>query len=233
MLRTIFSLLGIVLCATGCSDAGKVSNREVPQQSVTFTTQDGVTLSGRIFGNSDVGVVLAHMYPKDQSSWHEFAEILAVEGYQALAFDFRGYGISTGSKDISVIERDILAAMAALRERGAKHVFVVGASMGGTAALVAATHEDPAGIVALSPPVDFQGLDASKAVSASSCPKLFLAAEGDGTVSSTQTLFQLANEPKRIVMVPGFAHGSELLKGKEGAGAQRLVIDFLAAHAGP
>ena len=221
-----------LICVTGCGGFGKPSGRDVPQQSMTFTTQDGVTLSGRVFGAGDVGVVLAHMYAKDQSSWSELAEVLAVEGYQVLAFDFRGYGVSTGTKDIALIDRDIVAAMTALVERGVKRVFVVGASMGGTAALVAAAGENPAGIVALSPPVQFQGLDASKAVSASSCPKLFLAAQGDSAASSTQSLFQLANEPKHIVMLTGSAHGSDLLKGKEGVQAQGLVLDFLTEHAG-
>src|SRR3972149_1326741 len=60
---------------------------------VTFTTDDRGTLSGRLFKgqNSDAaGVVLAHMYPADQTSWWDYARTLAAEGYVALTFDFRG-----------------------------------------------------------------------------------------------------------------------------------------------
>ena len=105
--------------------------------------------------------------------------------------------------------------------------------MGGTAALIAAVSESLAGIVAVSAPAEFQGLDARQAVSSSSCPKLFIAAEGDQAASSCQSLFQLANEPKEIVLLPGSAHGSDLFKGKEGARAQKLVLDFLAANSKP
>ncbi len=178
-------------------------------------------------------MVLAHMYPKDQSSWYEFARVLAGEGYRVLTFDFRGYGTSTGSRRIDLIDRDIQGAVAALIARGSEYVFVVGASMGGTAALIAAVDEPLAGIVAVSAPVEFKGLDAARAVSASRCAKLFLAAEGDTAAQTTQTLFQLANDPKQIVMLPGAAHGSDLFKGKEGARAQDLVLDFLAANSEP
>jgi hypothetical protein len=43
-----------------------------------------VPLEGRVFGSADVGVVLAHMRPGDQSQWLGFAALLADQGYQAL-----------------------------------------------------------------------------------------------------------------------------------------------------
>lgn len=223
-----------LLSLAGCAGSAPVTSAADAGESITFTTEDGVALSGRLFGSgAETGVVLAHMYPKDQSSWYEFARLLAREGYMALAFDFRGYGTSTGEKRIDRIDRDVAAAIMALTARGARRVFVVGASMGGTAALIAAVSESLAGIVAVSAPAEFQGLDARQAVSSSSCPKLFIAAEGDQAASSCQSLFQLANEPKEIVLLPGSAHGSDLFKGKEGARAQKLVLDFLAANSKP
>src|SRR3989337_802453 len=63
-------------------------------RAVTFQTEDGVTLSGTLFGQGGSGVVLSHMFPTDQTSWHAFANTLAGNGYLALAYDFRGYGKS-------------------------------------------------------------------------------------------------------------------------------------------
>ncbi len=79
-------------------------------QTVTFTTDDGVVLGGHLFGTGSKGVILAHMYPADQTSWYATAEKLAAQGYLVLTFDFRGYGESEGDKQIDRIDRDVMAA---------------------------------------------------------------------------------------------------------------------------
>ncbi len=65
---------------------------------VSFATDDGVTLGGHLFGKGTSGVILAHMYPADQTSWYPTAERLAQEGFLVLTFDFRGYSDSEGSR---------------------------------------------------------------------------------------------------------------------------------------
>jgi dienelactone hydrolase len=133
---------------TGC-DRGRQEHDAALAEStaVTFDSADGVHLEGRLFGRgNDVGVVLSHELPADQSSWWDFAQRLADEGYLALTFDFRGYcpggnaGCSQGERDISQIWQDVLGAVDFVRAQGAGRVMLVGASMGGTASLVAAAH---------------------------------------------------------------------------------------------
>ena len=63
---------------------------------------------------------------------------------------------------------------------GAKRIILVGASMGGTAALVAATNIDLAGVAAVSAPREFSGLDALRAVRQLEIPALFVAGRRDG-----------------------------------------------------
>ncbi len=79
---------------------------------VTFMTEDDIELNGNIFGSGNKWVILSHMYPTDQTSWFEFAEILILEedGYSVLTYDFRGYGKSGGSQDISKLDIDLAAA---------------------------------------------------------------------------------------------------------------------------
>ena len=141
----------------GCGGATTPLATPPPDRAgeVTFTTDDGVELKGRLFGQGSRGVVLAHMYPADQSSWWGFAQTLADEGYVALSFDFRGYGNSGGDKEIKLIDRDVRAALDFLEKQGATTVFLAGASMGGTASLKVAAKEGEklAGVVSLSAPL--------------------------------------------------------------------------------
>ena len=78
-----------ILASCGDSPTGSTAG----SREITFTSSDGITLSGRLFGPADgsAGVVLAHMYPSDQSAWFDFASRLGERGYRVLTFDFRGY----------------------------------------------------------------------------------------------------------------------------------------------
>ena len=196
-------------------------------KEVSFTTVDGISLSGHLYGQGTRGVVLAHMYPADQTSWTSFAERLASEGYTTLTFDFRGYGQSGGEKEIALIHQDVVAALQFLQIRGAEQVFLVGASMGGTASLMVARDQKVAGVVTLSAPVAFQGLDASEAVGQITAPKLFIAGTGDTSAARfLEKLFQEASEPKDSLLVDSDAHGTNLLGTPQGA-VERAILDFL------
>ena len=68
------------------------------------------------------------------------AEALVADGFDVLAFDFRGQGESDGDTlSFGAREQDdVLGAVAAARARGASHVAVLGLSMGSAAAMLAA-----------------------------------------------------------------------------------------------
>ncbi len=210
-------------------------------QPVAFVTEDGVALSGRLFGGGTAGVVLAHMYPADQTSWYTAAERLAKAGYLVLAFDFRGYGESEGSKDIQHLNRDVRAAVETIAVAGATETVLLGASMGGTACLVAAqeisaSQASPAqpspvgisvtGVVTLSAPVEFKGLSAADSTARLGCPLLFIAAENDVGAEGAAALNQLAPDGD-IQIVPGDDHGTDLLSGAAANQVWDLLLTFL------
>ena len=186
-------------------------------QAVAFEATDGTPLRGHLFGKGTAGVILAHMYPADQTSWFPLARKLAAEGYLALTFDFRGYGESGGEKVISEIDRDLEGAYRFLRPK-VKKVFLVGASMGGTAAIRVAADNPTAGVVSLSAPVAFRGLDAAQAIRRVEAPCLFVAAEGDGYATTAAKEFnKAAKSPERLLLIlPGTEHGTRLFDGPEG-----------------
>ena len=224
--RTVMALLTLaayMVCAGMPSPC-----RAGEPQPVTFEATDGTPLSGLLFGKGPAGVILAHMYPADQKSWFPLARKLTKEGYLALTFDFRGYGESGGEKIISEIDRDLEGAYRFLRPR-VKKVFLVGASMGGTAAIRVAAENPTAGVVSLSAPMAFRGLDAREAIRKIAVPCLFVAAEGDGSAAAAAREFnKAAKSPERVLLiVPGPEHGTRLFDSPSGTKVEEAILGFL------
>jgi pimeloyl-ACP methyl ester carboxylesterase len=238
------ALLAILFCALAIGSGGipAACGSEVPttavieptaSRSVDFTTEDGVILNGHLFGSSRSGVVLAHMYPADQSSWYSTAGQLAREGYMVLTFDFRGYGESQGTKQFEYLDRDVVAATHQIAAAGATRVALVGASMGGTACLVAASRlmaaswVSVAGVATLSAPVEFKGLSAAEAAPRVQAPLLFIAAQDDTGADGATKLEQLVADAGDLHIVPGKDHGTDLLKGSQASAVWKLLLGFL------
>jgi pimeloyl-ACP methyl ester carboxylesterase len=236
----------LTLLASACGDASEDAQAHAVAGSVpvTFRSADGVELAGRLFGDTDrarTGVVFAHMLPADQSSWFAFADRVAGEGYLALTFDFRGYcpggdaGCSAGERDASSDATDVAAAVAFLRSQGVETVAIVGASMGGTAALIVAADQGGriAAVITLSAPQSIEGLVAGPDVLARiSAPKLFLAGAFDGTAAAAAQAFSdESRAPSRLEIVPSDDHGTDLITGSQAEIVRNLLLSELAQYA--
>ena len=201
-------------------------------ENVYIVSADDVILNGRLFGaENDVAVVLTHMQPNDQTAWFPFAQELAANGFAALTFNFRSYGDSGGDRDYSKLDDDLAAAVRYLHDRGKQHVFVVGASMGGTTALVVAAEADVDGVAAISAPARFEEQDALAAAPEITVPKLLMASEGDeAAVLSLDELRPLLSQPAETEVYPGNLHGTALFDPQENdqaAAVRARVLRFL------
>jgi pimeloyl-ACP methyl ester carboxylesterase len=238
-----FAVLLTLAFLVGCSqnDAGKPPAASVPEPLVESTpsleksvkevrleTADGLSLRGNLFGQGDTAVILAHMFPADQKSWSEFAKELVDEGdYTVLTFNFRGYGLSEGTKDIAKIDQDMQAALEFMESK-ADQVFLIGASMGGTAALKVASQMRVAGVATLSAPNEFRGLSATAGLDSIEGAKLFIAARQDGDAPATVRFFyNSVGEPREMELVEGGAHGTDLLVDPPDI-VRRLLKNWLA-----
>ena len=164
---------------------------------------------------SDITVILAHMSDSDQDSWKEFAVSLNGQGYAAFSFNFRGFKPSNGKKETHKIDGDLEGAIEYLKSQGAKKLFIIGAGMGGTAAIKVAAHRDIAGVIAISAPYEIDGLSAEEEVELVSGAKLFLAAEGDKNGQhSAGVFFHASKSPKLFESFAGSEHGMDLLYGR-------------------
>jgi pimeloyl-ACP methyl ester carboxylesterase len=236
-------LVGALLAAVACSDANP-GTAPRDSRAVEFTSADGVHLEGRLFGDGTSAVVLSHMRPADQTSWYGLADRLADDGYLVLTYNFRGYcpggdaGCSGGERDIGAIWQDVLGAVRYVRSQGATSVSLVGASMGGTASLVAAAEEGAGvrAVVTLSAPVSIEGLAADASLlSRITAAKLFIAGVGDAPAAAdAQTLYAQSPPPKGgPEIVPSDEHGTDLLTGGQGEVVTRLIETALERAGGP
>lgn len=112
----------------------------------TFESQPGLKLAFESFGPDDGEPVLfAHGGGQTRHSWKGAAETLGQRGWRAVALDMRGHGDSgwagKGGYGIENFARDIIGLAEHLGPPGTTHI--VGASLGGSAAMVAEGLEKP------------------------------------------------------------------------------------------
>jgi alpha-beta hydrolase superfamily lysophospholipase len=236
--RRVLALASLValaaLFAVACGDDAPEEPRPADGARIErITTADGLVLDARLFvppagfpERAGQLVVLLHMYPADQSAWWETARDLATSGVTALTLDFRGFGASEGDKNGSEIQRDVVAAIEWARARGYEEIVIAGASMGGTAAIVAVSEVGGVdGVLALSAPSSFRGLDADGALPELGVPLVAMAAEGDVSAADSLKRFEERCAPGRceITLLPGRAHGTDMMETPEAPRVRRAL----------
>jgi alpha/beta superfamily hydrolase len=188
-----------------------------------ITTADGLILEAERFGTGEDFVVLAHMRPADMSSWVSFAGLLGGEGYSVITFNFRGYGNSEGSG--FAVDVDVVAAIDAAFELGARSVSVIGASMGGTGAIAAAAQRELAGVITLSAPAQFQDTDALAAAPDIATGLLLIAAQNDSPYNEHAGLIRdQVGGFAAVVTLPGRSHGTDMFQDNSEELTQTILI---------
>ncbi len=122
-------------------------------EDVRFTCDDGVTLSGWLVPagrETRAAVVLMHGFAWHRLPWLAGFVPWLQRRYHVLQFDFRGHG---GSDDALISlgtleQRDVGAAVRFLEERGFGPIALMGISMGGSVAIMAAPDLPVAAVVA-------------------------------------------------------------------------------------
>lgn len=244
--RILVAALATAITVTAaCSAAGQRSSAALgASEEVAFSATDGVRLAGRVFGDPEppvsAGIVLAHMLPSDQSSWFDEAIRYEDAGYLVLTFNLRGYcpggdaGCSEGEKAPEAAGVDLAAAVAYIRSLGVQRVGVVGASIGGTAALVVAASEGQGidAVITLSAPAAVGGLLAGPdTVARITAAKLFLAGIGDGSAAATaEAFYNQSGQPKRYEILASDDHGTNMLTGSAAGRVRDLMDLWLETH---
>jgi pimeloyl-ACP methyl ester carboxylesterase len=115
----------------------------VISEPLCVTALDGIHLRGeRWEGQGGPALVFAHGFGQTRHAWAGSARSLAAQGFPSLTFDARGHGeserVPRGDYHMEQFVTDLLAMADAAAPAAAPRPVVVGASMGGLLALVAA-----------------------------------------------------------------------------------------------
>jgi hypothetical protein len=217
-------------------------------QTFLFHTSDGEQLFGAILGSGSTGVVMANDEPHPLCEELREARFLARHGVRVLLFDCRGHGESDPpAGDAGRLDLDVAGAVGALRETGARRIFVLGAYAGGSLALVASTEVRPAvsGVIAVSAAPrrgewvngPYTGPGAFAIASRVRVPVLLLAVRTDRFVplrEDRRLLGRLHAESKRLLVFPSGLGGWDLFDLNTFSDrANRSVLEFLDHRSSP
>jgi pimeloyl-ACP methyl ester carboxylesterase len=180
-------------------------------------------------GTGRVAVILAHQSAGSLCQWWPYARSLATH-FRVVAFDFDGCGASPPSG--GNYPGEIATAARWARQHGSQLIVLMGASMGGTAVMVAAANlgDLVTGVIDLSGPAQFAGMDALAAARRVHVPALF----GYGTLDLAfaenvqQVRAATATRDKPVVAVSAPTHGAALVDPAVGyAQVRQAVLRFI------
>ena len=157
----------------------------------------------------------------EQKTWASHAADFVAKGVAVYTYDVRGVGETGGSKNDSVLDKDLEVAVRLMKSREYVRVYVFGAGANGaTAAFRVAARQELAGVGGL-PAVG--PLDAMPQVSET---KLFLAFDGTDTVEPMQRAYSAAPQPATQVVIP--RPSSPTTDVLSVAAVKQAVLDFVA-----
>lgn len=222
--------------------------------AVRFTTADGLTLNGWFVAHSPTPRFTAIVFNGNggnRAMRGVLAKALAEEELGVLLFDYRGYGGNPGSPTEEGLKEDARAALKYVLSRGdvdPKRVVYFGESLGSAVAAELAVAHPPAALILRSPltsltdvgrvhyrylPVGWllrDRFDTLERIGRIRVPLLVIAGDQDRIVPMSQSrrVYDAANEPKTLLIVPRADHNdAALLAGSDMLAAIRRLLSTL------
>ena len=190
---------------------------------------DADTLQADLYGQlpASRAAILCHGQSWDATGWRDIGPQFVARGIPALALNFRGYDGSTGKTTPASTVADVRAAKAWLRQAGANEIALVGASMGGHAALASSFERDIECVVSISAPVEAVADELSRKVTGR---KLFICANEDhmGAAPYVLRTFEVCERPKTLLMFGAKEHSIGMFHAPYGKDVIAAMLDFVA-----
>lgn len=246
-MRTYAVIAAILLLAVGCgsdspADQGVPASAAVPLpteppgapsemcggsdtpakvDTMWLETSDGAAIETAVVGTGGDVALFLHQSNLGYCGFLPYATWLETQGVRSILVSLCTYGESVcpqGLGPMNSLDGTVAAAIDLANTSGADRVTVVGASMGGTAAVgIGAAYGDDGridAIVDLSGPATYGGVDARRSAADVTVPALFAVAPGDQSISveAMQELARAAVDSEHATFVQGTqGHGWDLL----------------------
>lgn len=204
----------------------------IPHEEIFVNTPDREKLHGYFLPakvQTNKTIIYLHGNADNVSSWYLApVEIQKHVPVNALLVDYRGYGKSTGNPTIEGVIKDAESMYEFLIQRGFKpeNISVYGRSIGGAIALELATRRKVKSIVVQSSFLSLRDIakevyffipkslvegrfwNSKELIKKINVPILVSHGSGDEIVpaSHSYSLYELANEPKKLVVLQGASH---------------------------
>jgi pimeloyl-ACP methyl ester carboxylesterase len=233
---------------TGTGDTGGTQQTTLKNKEIYYES-GGWKIYGTLYDSQSKtpakAIILVHEFDKDRSSWPiSFIETLHNNFPEALvlAIDLRGHGKSTNmgtwaNFDMAAykdMKTDIISAKKYIGANypNAEQYYVVGASLGSTAAILAGEQEKTIGkVVMISPGMEYKGVEIDRAAEDYVHDVMAVAANGDAySTNAVNEIDELRNvEYTEVVIYPGSDHGTDLFAATEGGSAplDDKIVEFL------
>ena len=216
----LFSLGYAVLFADRLIFQPQAASYTDSNQILKLTTQHGTVISARYLHNPDATYTLlySHGNAEDLGNIDEILEQFHEHGFSIIAYDYSGYGTSTGTPSEQHSYTDILAVYEYLRNQRhihAENIVVFGRSVGGGPSIDLASQNVVGGLIIESsflsafrvitkiPVFPFDKFPNLRKMQAVSCPVLVIHGKRDEIVPfwHGKTLYGNAHSPKMKLWV--------------------------------
>ncbi len=205
--------------------------------ALTFNARDGALLAATYYPpivRPAPAVLLLHQLGGSRADWDTFARKLQTQGYAALAIDLRGFGASAKPEDWAKAPDDVRSAWQVLLARpevdqANNRTAIVGASIGANLALMVGGSEPRvAAVAALSPGLDYHGLNPSASMRDFGERPVYLVASKDDAYSytSAQSLAQLSLAAQTLFF-DAAGHGMAMFQAPT---LESTLVDWLNKH---
>jgi len=194
-------------------------------------SQDGVTLSGVVYGQGTRAIILSNEGDNDSGRWLPVAQRLALQGYLVLTFNYRDQGNSLDQLAVHSLT-DLRASIAFMRASNVSRLVLIGASLGALDTVKVASVEKFDAIVVISAPIGFQEVQLQDSeLRKIRVPKLFVTSEDNQPFThDTLHMFDTTPDPKEKLVYPGTMHGISLFDSASSANLLPSLLQFLQRY---
>ncbi|MFC1640802.1 alpha/beta hydrolase [Patescibacteria group bacterium] len=225
-------------------------HKHMPQQTteeIFFITHDKTVIEGTVFLPDEANgsaIICLHQLRLDRSTFFNFAETMRSRGYLVLVIDERGHGKSTNQNGEAIsyetmsdgdfnkipgmdIEEAINMLISSYKISEGK-IGLVGASIGANATLISLGRDPRIAFgVALSPGMDYHGLQPENDVPQIQKPVLMVSSREDTySFDSTAILFNtIASRNKEFLAFQDLGHGTNMFEADPSA--ENKIIEWI------